>query len=71
MSNGKEWTPRDAKTLVYMAGQNFTNRQIAYVTGHNVRTVQRRREMLGLERCTRNDWTAPLRRAAKVCRIAA
>ena len=35
----------------------YTDKEIASVTGHKETTVERRRRLLGLERCKRIDWT--------------
>ena len=52
--NGKEWTLE--KLLKDMA-EKFTAEEMAWITGHPVRSVQERLRLLGLKASRTKDWT--------------
>lgn len=56
MANGKPWTEADTATLRRMNAVGYTDGEIAAVTGHNPRTVQRQRAAHQLPICKRIDW---------------
>jgi hypothetical protein len=46
--NGRPWLQSHTETLLQMNAKGYTDAEIATITGHNRRTVERRRNALGL-----------------------
>lgn len=65
---GKEWTPKDTETLRRMSALYHTDEEIAQVTGHCRRTVQRQRSSRGFQTCPKINTSARLmkRRAQRL-----
>ena len=52
-----QWSKEDTDTLIRMNAVGYTDGEIARVTGHDRRTVERRRNIMGLSPSYRVDWT--------------
>lgn len=57
MKPKREWKDSDTQTLIRMNAVGYTDGEIARVTGHDRRTVERRRNIMGLSPSYRVDWT--------------